>query len=184
MDVGSGQPSGLEERGDQQHAVHVAGPQSPGGPPPAPPTSAITWPRSVESLRLISSIGAPRRLATAIRPRAARVVSSAAAGSPRLREFVSTKHVRGRTAERGLVGVLLQDGHDLDAVHRLRAGRVIVQDTEHAAVRRSHRADRRPKRLVVRAGLGQPGEHLGRGRQAVAHQSDPFRSPAAGGRST
>ncbi len=56
-------------------------------------TSAITWPRSVESLRLTSWMRVPRRPATVIRPRAARVVSSAAAGPSRLRELVSTKHV-------------------------------------------------------------------------------------------
>ena len=59
---------------------------------------------------------------------------------------------RGRTAERGLVGVLLQDGHDLDAVHRLRPGRVIVEHAQQQPVRGTHRANRRPEGIVVRAG--------------------------------
>ena len=56
-------------------------------------TSAITWPRRVESLRLTSWIRAPRRPAAATSPRAARSFTSAAAGSARLRLLVSTKQV-------------------------------------------------------------------------------------------
>ena len=54
-------------------------------------TSAITCPRSVESLRLTSWIRAPRCPATAISPSAACLVRSTAAGSARLRVLVSTK---------------------------------------------------------------------------------------------
>lgn len=61
---------------------------------------------------------------------------------------------RSRAAESGLVGVLLQDGHDLDVVHRLRPGRVVVQYAKQQAVRDSHRANRVPEAIVVRAGLG------------------------------
>ena len=56
-------------------------------------TSAMTWPRRVESLRLISWTLTPARSATAINPRAARWFISTAAGSSRLRVLVSTKQV-------------------------------------------------------------------------------------------
>ena len=151
VDVGSGQPSGLEKRGNQQHAVQAAAEISRRTACSAA-TSASTWPRSVESLRLISSIRVPRRRATAIRPRAARVVQLDRGRLAQAARVGQDEAGRGRAAERSLIGVLVQGGHDLDAVHGLRPGRVVVQHAEQQAVRGPHGADRRAERRAVRRG--------------------------------
>ncbi len=135
-------------------------------------TSAITWPRSVESLRLTSWIRAPRRAATAISPRPASMVRS----TIRLGQAARTgQHEtdRGRI-ERSTVGVLLQHGHHLDAVHRLRPGRVNIQHARQQPVRPAHRADRLPQAIIIGDGRGQPREHPRCGRQAVLRQPGPL----------
>ncbi len=59
----------------------------------------------------------------------------------------------GRAVQRGPVGLLVQHGHDLHVVHRLRSGRVVVQDAQPQPVRGAHRADRLPEGTVVRKGV-------------------------------
>src|SRR5262249_43233860 len=79
----------------------------------------------------------------------------------------------GRSVEGSLVGAFLKHGHDLHAVHRLRSGRVIIEDPDESPLLRSQVADRLPERLVVRAGRRLVGEHVGRRRQTVSrHRLD------------
>ena len=59
-----------------------------------------------------------------------------------------------RPVEGRLVSLMLEDSHDLDAVHRLRPGRVVVEHTEQESVRGSDGANRRPEGRIIRPGLG------------------------------
>jgi hypothetical protein len=88
---------------------------------------------------------------------------------------------RGRTAKCGVAAALVQDGHDLDIMHGLRPGRVIVKDVREQAIRGSHRADRRPQGRTVRARWRQPREYVCRGRRPVSRQSLPFAASATRG---
>ena len=80
---------------------------------------------------------------------------------------------RSKASQRGAVRLLLQDGHHLNAAHRLRPGRVIVEHAQQA-VRGPHRADGGPQALVVGPGFRKPSQHLGCGGQAVAQSMPPF----------
>jgi hypothetical protein len=60
---------------------------------------------------------------------------------------------RGRV-ERGVAGALVQNRHHLDAMHRLRPGRVIVKHSQQQSVRGTHLADRLPEAIIVRDGVG------------------------------
>ncbi len=153
MDIRSGQPSGLEKSGDQQHAVEAAAEHLPAD--------------GLQRRHLRHHVAAQRRVAAAdeLEPRAASLGHGHQAASGESVELDRGRLVeaarvgqdeagRGRTAERGLVDVLLEDGHDLDVVHRLRSGRVVVEYGQEEAVRDSGRANRLPEGIVVREGPG------------------------------
>jgi hypothetical protein len=171
VNVASGHPPGLQERRDQQHAVKAAA-----GHLAADRLQRRHLRHHMTAQRGIAAAQQLQTRAPPSRNRDQAVGSERIAlgrGRPSQAARIGQHETdRGRT-ERGLVGVLLQDGHDLDAVHRLRPGRVIIQHAQQQPVRGTHRADRLPEGIIIRESPGQLGEHLRCGRQAVPRQSGP-----------
>ena len=180
VDIGRGHPACLQERRNQQHAVIAAADHVP--------------PDRLQRGDLRHHVAAQRGVAPADQldagPAPSRHRDQASGGPggqlgggrPAQAAGVGQHETRGaRPGQRRGVGVFLQHGHDLDVMHGLRSGRIVVEDPQEQVTGRPGGADRFAETLVAGAGRRQPGKHLGRVRPPVPQHPGPLLAPAVSG---
>ena len=172
VDVPGGQPARLQERRHEQHAVITAASRLPAHRVQGrhlrhhvPAESGVAPADELQARTAPSGHGKKAPCGQDIDLGGGRLLHAAGVGQD--------EAGRGRAGQRGAVRLLLQDGHQLDAVHRLRPGWVIIEHAQQQAVRGPHRADGSAQAVVVGPGFRNPSQHLGGGGQTVAQSTPP-----------
>ncbi len=184
VDVTDRQPASLDERRDKQHAIR------PGG--------VRRSQHAGERRDFRDDMPAQRRVAAADqvkwRPaspgngeqpacdlscqRGGLVLGQAA----RVREDETRRSPASNRGVGVFVRRLVKDRHDLDVVHGLGPGRIIVENSEKPAVVGAQLADRGSQAWVVRQRRRVIRQEFGQGQRPVPHHGGPFPGKAAASR--